>query len=495
MSRCAHGIRGAASSAHRAMRPTKRRRNSPANRAPPAGSPILAFTMSAMGDLSSSSMCSGSGIGQAASPATEAAASTSWHGGVVSEHAGVAHAQRDDDRAGEGGDVEDHVRAAPRSRRPGRRRARDGPRHRCSAPRRSGRRACRSTSPGRIALPDGMLSAMQSQAVTRTGRPRVATAFVAARMLAAPAMSVFMPTMLAGRLQGEAARVERDALADQRDVRGGAGGRVVQADEPRRAGRALPDPEDAAVAAVGERRLVEDLDAHVQVLETASAARAARSAGPSHSAGVVTRSRVRATASASARRPGGVRVRDVGVQHDHRRRVAAARRSGSRRTGIRRAGRPRRRRPRRARPRRRAAPRPAGTRSACAAPFRRPRGPRCASGADPALTTATGTIGDRPAPGSVAKRARLPGEADRGERARGRRRRDSGRPGCRSDRRRRARPHSSVRVRRSAWEFSSSAGDVMAPILGSAARCAPTGGAGCVFALSGQRTRGGGTGS
>ncbi len=53
----------------------------------------------------------------------------------------------------------------------------------------------RMTSPGRSALPDGMLSVMQSHAVTWTGRPSEAIARIAASDVAAPAMSNFMPTM------------------------------------------------------------------------------------------------------------------------------------------------------------------------------------------------------------------------------------------------------------------------------------------------------------
>ena len=58
----------------------------------------------------------------------------------------------------------------------------------------------RSTSPGRVARPDGMLSAMQSHAVTRIGSPSVATARSTASAVAAPHMSYFIPTMRGGGL-------------------------------------------------------------------------------------------------------------------------------------------------------------------------------------------------------------------------------------------------------------------------------------------------------
>ena len=52
------------------------------------------------------------------------------------------------------------------------------------------------TSPGRVAVPDTMFSAIGANAVTLTGRPSRAIARVAATTLAAPAMSPFMLTML-----------------------------------------------------------------------------------------------------------------------------------------------------------------------------------------------------------------------------------------------------------------------------------------------------------
>ncbi len=49
-----------------------------------------------------------------------------------------------------------------------------------------------STSPGRMARPDGMFSTIGAYVVTLTGRPRSAMAKVAARTAAAPPMSNFI---------------------------------------------------------------------------------------------------------------------------------------------------------------------------------------------------------------------------------------------------------------------------------------------------------------
>ena len=76
--------------------------------------------------------------------------------------------------------------------------------------------------------------------------------------------------------------------------------RVVEPHESRRAVRTLTDAEDAAIAAFAERLLVEHLDGHRQVRRRLATARSAKSAGPSHSAGVETRSFTSATAAAAA---------------------------------------------------------------------------------------------------------------------------------------------------------------------------------------------------
>ncbi len=49
-----------------------------------------------------------------------------------------------------------------------------------------------------MADPDGMFSAMHSQAVSRTGRPSRAAASTTAMTVAAPVMSYFIPAMDAG---------------------------------------------------------------------------------------------------------------------------------------------------------------------------------------------------------------------------------------------------------------------------------------------------------
>ena len=53
----------------------------------------------------------------------------------------------------------------------------------------------RSTSPGRVAEPDGMFSASASQPVTLTARPRRAAATTAANTAAAPLMSHFIVSL------------------------------------------------------------------------------------------------------------------------------------------------------------------------------------------------------------------------------------------------------------------------------------------------------------
>ena len=66
--------------------------------------------------------------------------------------------------------------------------------------------------------------------------------------------------VVARGLEGDAARVVGDALADQREGLRRLGVRVRELDQARRMDRALTDAEDAAVAALGERLLVEHLD-------------------------------------------------------------------------------------------------------------------------------------------------------------------------------------------------------------------------------------------
>ena len=103
-----------------------------------------------------------------------------------------------------------------------------------------------------------MFSAIGAYVVTLTGSPSAAIANVAWTTAAAPAMSDFISSMLCGRLDGQAAGVERDALADEREVRRRALGGVGQLDQPRRRVRARADAEDAAAAELGQLLLVED---------------------------------------------------------------------------------------------------------------------------------------------------------------------------------------------------------------------------------------------
>ena len=71
----------------------------------------------------------------------------------------------------------------------------------------------RSTSPGRMAEPPGMFSADGIAAMTFTFGFSCAMARMAASVAAAPPMSAFIHSILAGVLEGQPARVERDALA------------------------------------------------------------------------------------------------------------------------------------------------------------------------------------------------------------------------------------------------------------------------------------------
>ena len=113
----------------------------------------------------------------------------------------------------------------------------------------------RSTSPGpRRAAGRHVVGDAQPRRDPDRQRRSSATARSTASTVAAPVMSYFMPTMRGRGLERQAAGVEGDALADERDVARRAGGRVVEADEPRRPVRALADAEDAAVAAVARAR-------------------------------------------------------------------------------------------------------------------------------------------------------------------------------------------------------------------------------------------------
>ena len=104
-------------------------------------------------------------------------------------------------------------------------------------------------------VPDGMFSAMHSQAVTRTGRLRRAAASVTARTVAAPVMSYFMPTMPVGGFSERppVSKVMPLPTSARCCARRPA---IGDLDEPRRPRRSLADPEDAAEPIRGELMLV-----------------------------------------------------------------------------------------------------------------------------------------------------------------------------------------------------------------------------------------------
>ena len=114
---------------------------------------------------------------------------------VVAHEPGDAVPERDDLCAGQRRDVDDRVGLLVARGDEARRPAPAGPRRRCSATSTVFPPRMRSTSFGRVAVPDGMFSARQSQPDTRTGTSSSASATIVASTAAAPAMSVFMPTI------------------------------------------------------------------------------------------------------------------------------------------------------------------------------------------------------------------------------------------------------------------------------------------------------------
>ena len=122
------------------------------------------------------------------------------------------------------------------------------------------------TSAGRWAAPEGMFSAMHSQAVALTGRPRPARASTVLRTTAAPAMSLFMSPMPRAGLMRDAAGVKGDALAHEGDLRRGLGRGVFDLDQAGLPGGALADAEDAAEAVLFQALLVPDGDLDGQAL-------------------------------------------------------------------------------------------------------------------------------------------------------------------------------------------------------------------------------------
>ena len=106
-----------------------------------------------------------------------------------------------------------------------------------------------------------MFSAIGTVAVTATGSSSRAASTMVAITAAAPLMSDVMWSMFAAGL------IEMPPVSNVMPLptsatvargRGAAG--PAQPDQPRLARRALPDPEHAAVAALGQRGLVEHLD-------------------------------------------------------------------------------------------------------------------------------------------------------------------------------------------------------------------------------------------
>ena len=139
--------------------------------------------------------------------------------------------------------------------------------------------------------------------MTATGGLSAATASIVAATAAAPAMSDFISHMPGGRLDGEAAGVEGDALADQRHRRRSAPRRRVGRAGP--AGAAPPSPGRPR----GCRRtrpcaapLVEHLDS-ARPPGAAAATASAKCGGRSSLGAVLTQSRARADRPSPRRRP------------------------------------------------------------------------------------------------------------------------------------------------------------------------------------------------
>ena len=116
---------------------------------------------------------------------------------------------------------------------------------------------------------------------------------------AAPPMSFFISRMPAGRLEVEAAAVEADALADDRDARMPG---LPHSSSIRRGARsavaAAADRGDQRIAARRARRRAVTRTCAPERLAIVARRPASSSAGPRSAAGVLTRSRTRAVASA-----------------------------------------------------------------------------------------------------------------------------------------------------------------------------------------------------
>ena len=118
------------------------------------------------------------------------------------------------------------------------------------------------TSPGLMARPPGMFSAIGMTPITRSGTPSVAMARIAQATAAPPAMSSFIRSMSCGGLDRDAARVERDAFADQPEHGRCRRSRrlVTNHDQPRRLAAPAADAEQHAHAETRERVVLEHLD-------------------------------------------------------------------------------------------------------------------------------------------------------------------------------------------------------------------------------------------
>ena len=117
-----------------------------------------------------------------------------------------------------------------------------------------------------MAVPEGMFSAMHSQPVTLTGRPRPATARTAFSTAAAPAMSHFMVTMPAPGLMEIPPVSKVMPLPTRARSATALFGLVLQLDHARGPGGALANAHDAAVAVLEQALLIEDRDLDRQAL-------------------------------------------------------------------------------------------------------------------------------------------------------------------------------------------------------------------------------------
>ncbi len=128
-------------------------------------------------------------------------------------------------------------------------------------------------SPGRCALPSGMFSTRPMAPTALTFALRAASACINPTTQAAPPMSPFMSSMLAARLDRNAAGIETNALADEGD-RLLAALAAVPAHDHGAAGlrRALGDAEQRAHAKFRHRLDVENLDVDAELAQLAGAA-------------------------------------------------------------------------------------------------------------------------------------------------------------------------------------------------------------------------------